>query len=317
MSKMEDESGSKHGGAGVGAASVRKIKRGVERNVKAAYYNECDPFCAQWLRNLISAGKIAPGDVDERSILDVRSSDLSGYAQCHFFAGIGGWSYALRLAGWPDSEPVWTGSCPCQPFSVAGNRKGVRDDRHLWPEWFRLIRQCAPPVVFGEQVEASIGSGWLDIVYNDLEGEGYSVGSAVLAAACVGAPHIRHRLWFVACSNERLLPQRGEQAHLLDIARTGEPGRMGNADGQGLEGSQRSGECQNKRAPRETGLDGVWRDAEWIQCRDGKLRAVEPGTFPLANGVPARMGRLRAYGNAIVPQVAAKFISVCTEAFIR
>ncbi|MFN7611736.1 MAG: DNA cytosine methyltransferase, partial [bacterium] len=74
-----------------------------------AYYNEFDPFAAQWLRNLIHAGLIAPGDVDERSILEVGPYDLWGYDQCHFFAGIGGGSYAARLAGWPDDRPIWTG----------------------------------------------------------------------------------------------------------------------------------------------------------------------------------------------------------------
>src|ERR1700691_2565119 len=122
-----------------------------------AYYNEWEPYPAQWLRNLIKAGLIAPGDVDERSIKDVKPDDVRGYTQCHFFAGIGGWSYALRLAGWPDDRPAWTGSCPCQPFSQAGQRKGVADERHLWPKFFRLITFCRPAVVFGEQVAAKAG----------------------------------------------------------------------------------------------------------------------------------------------------------------
>lgn len=88
-----------------------------------AYYNEIDPFAANWLRNLSDAGLIAKGVVDERSIVDVTPADLVGFTQCHFFAGIGGWSYALRLAGWPDEREVWTGSCPCQPFSTAGARE--------------------------------------------------------------------------------------------------------------------------------------------------------------------------------------------------
>src|ERR1700686_5637258 len=116
-----------------------------------AYYNEIDPYAAQWLRNLIAAGHIAPGDVDERSILDVRGDDLRSYTQCHFFAGIGGWSYALRLAGWPDDRPVWTGSCPCQPFSALGHRRGFAAPRHLWPEQYRLLQICRPSTLFGEQ----------------------------------------------------------------------------------------------------------------------------------------------------------------------
>ena len=84
------------------------------------YYNEFDPYAAQWLRNLIDAGHIPKGEVDSRSIKDVKASDLTGFVQCHFFAGLGGWSHALRLAGWPEDRPVWTGSCPCQPFSAAG-----------------------------------------------------------------------------------------------------------------------------------------------------------------------------------------------------
>src|SRR5574343_834595 len=162
------------------------------------YYNEHDPFAAAWLRELILAGHIGFGIVDERSIEDVTPADLDGFTQCHFFAGIGVWSHALRRAGWDDSRPVWTGSCPCQPFSAAGKRGGTADERHLWPAWVHLIEQCRPGVVFGEQVEAY---DWLDLVQSDLEGAGYAVGAVGLAAGGLGAPHIRQRLFFVADSD--------------------------------------------------------------------------------------------------------------------
>lgn len=118
----------------------------------SAYYNEIDPRAAAWLRELIRAGCIAPGEVDERSIEDVLPSDVRNFVQCHWFAGIAVWSYALRRSGWADDRPVWTGSCPCQPFSAAGKRVGFADERHLWPVWMRLIATCSPDVIFGEQV---------------------------------------------------------------------------------------------------------------------------------------------------------------------
>jgi len=162
------------------------------------YYNEFDPKAAAWLRELISAGLIPAGHVDTRSIVDVQPSDLAGFAQCHFFAGIGGWAYALRLAGWFDDEPVWTGSCPCQPFSAAGKQRGTEDERHLWPELARLVAKCSPSTVFGEQVASKLGREWLAGVRVDLEGMGYAVGAADLCAAGVGAPHIRQRLYWGA-----------------------------------------------------------------------------------------------------------------------
>ena len=163
-----------------------------------AYYNEFDPFAANWLRELIKDGLIAPGVVDERSITEVLPDDLSEFTQCHFFAGIGGWSIALRLAGWPDDRPVWTGSPPCQPFSVAGNQKGKNDERHLWPAFFDLIREQAPTTVFGEQVASAIRHGWFDDLQKDLEKQNYASAMAVLPACSVGAPHKRERLWYVA-----------------------------------------------------------------------------------------------------------------------
>jgi DNA (cytosine-5)-methyltransferase 1 len=216
-----------------------------------SYYNEHDPDAAQWLRNLIAAGLIADGDVDERSIEDVLPSDLAGYTQCHFFAGIGGWSAALRLAGWPDDRPVWTGSCPCQPFSAAGKGAAFADERHLWPAFHSLIAQCRPPVVFGEQVASPDGLQWIDLVHADLEGAGYAFGSADLCAAGVGAPHIRQRLYFVADADFRAGNQgrakSGRRDHRSDaqpragLGGGGESDDLANARSNGLERGEHQG----------------------------------------------------------------------------
>jgi DNA (cytosine-5)-methyltransferase 1 len=171
----------------------------------SVYYNEIDPYCVSWLFNLMLAKLIPVGDVDDRPIQEVTPNDVKGYTQCHFFAGIAGWPYALRLAGWPGGRPIWTGSCPCQPFSVAGKRKGFADDRDLWPAWFRLIRECRPPVVMGEQVASA--ADWLARVRSNLEEVGYAVGCLPIQAACAGAAQYRDRFWFVAD-----LPQRRGRA---------------------------------------------------------------------------------------------------------
>lgn len=161
-----------------------------------AWYNENDRQKVATLRNLIEEGAIAPGVVDERSVVEVQPEDLAGFTQCHFFAGGGLWSLCLRNAGWPDDRPVWTGSCPCGPFSKAGLRKGFDDPRHLWPEWFRLICERRPGVLFGEQSDEA--DAWLDLVSSDLESRGYAIGSAIVPAAGFGGFHGRHRIGFVA-----------------------------------------------------------------------------------------------------------------------
>lgn len=162
----------------------------------SVYYNEFDRKKAGWLRNLIEEGEIAYGIVDERSIEEVQPDDLAGFAQCHFFAGIGLWSLCLRNAGWPDDRPVWTGSCPCGPFSEAGIGLGFDDPRHLWPEWFRLIRERRPDCIFGEQSANAVE--WIDLVSGDLEGIRYAIGTPDLPAAGFAGAHKRQRFGFVA-----------------------------------------------------------------------------------------------------------------------
>mgnify|MGYP006051864253 FL=1 len=356
------------------------------------YYNEHDPKAAAWLRELIRRELIPNGIVDERSITEVTSRDLRGYTQCHFFAGIGGWSLALQLAGWLASRPVGTGSCPCQPFSTAGKGLAQEDERHLWPVFFALICACRDDgqpwanTVFGEQVASAIGHGWLDGISTDLEAEGYACGATVLGAHSVQSPHQRQRLYWVADAGHmrgRNGAVSSQQAH--DAA----PGRR---EKRGMvipecEGSQRLGitrgidssdglrewfsespapSCQvsdglvlsdsdgcsagsspatpaghgdtTEPAGRRTGWVGnsniqqtypaepgqqvpserllrCWDASQLVPCRDGKTRRIptEPAFFPLAHGIPARVVRLRGYGNAIVPQVAAEFVKAYLE----
>lgn len=278
------------------------------------YYNEYDPEAASWLREIIKKGLIADGEVDDRSILDVSFDDLCGFTQCHFFAGIGGWSYALRLAGIPDDMKVWTGSPPCQPFSTAGQQKGKDDERHLAPHFTNLIAAGRPPILFGEQVASAAVFGkvarksgsqsdgspewaWIDDLQDRLEAAHYAVGLSDIPAASVGAPHIRQRTFFGAI-------------RLADTISSGLSGQGGESRAQ----EQRTSQCGVSYGftERSRSYHDFWRDADWIFCRDGKWRPVEPSTFPLAHGLSARVGRLRGYGNAIVPQVAATFV----EAFI-
>jgi DNA (cytosine-5)-methyltransferase 1 len=358
------------------------------------YYNEIDPYAAQWIRNLIDAGQIAPGVVDMRSIEDVTPNDLKGFTQHHFFAGLAGWAYALDLAGWPRERPVWTGSCPCQPFSAAGKGNGFEDERHLWPAWQYLIGQCQPAVIFGEQVASKAADPWIDLVQSDMEGMGNAFGCIAFPSAGVGAPHMRDRVLWMAratgfgrewrgTSQKGREPGQIERSHgfcnagsLADAdhdgfrqqrnslgatARKSESGAQerqrfwsASTDGGAIDGvanssherrDQQHVRLRKQRSasdlseitgrggpmwPGELGTDpsyvgpfqisaptgptnGPWRDADWLFCRDGKWRPVEPGTFPLAHGVSNRVGRLRAYGNAINPWQVAEFIKSAME----
>ncbi len=225
-------------------------------------YNELGPFAADWLEGLIKAGRISHGTVDRRSIRDLGPGDVSGSRTTHLFAGIGGWDLALRLAGWPSDRPVWTGSCPCQPFSNAGKRMGTADDRHLWPEMRRLVELGRPPVVLGEQVASKAGRQWLAGVRADLEALGYAVGAADLCAPGVGAPHLRQRLYWVAvAAGQRLHGSQGPAGPL---------GRPGAQDGGGAGGMEFSDDGRREEQPERDGeleqdaADGAarWPDAD-------------------------------------------------------
>ncbi len=227
------------------------------------YYNDNDPKACAWLRELIAAGELPPGDVDERSITEVHAHEIEGYTQAHFFAGIGGWPLALRWAGLENEPGIWTGSPPCQPLSCAGKRQGHADERHLWPAFHGLIAKRRPSTIFGEQVASKDGREWFAGIRLDLEDLGYACGGADLCAASVGAPHRRQRLFWLAD-----LPKQGRTAR-RPTATDGRP----------------SAEPRRCRS---------WGDFDILPCRDGKARrcptwGLEPIFQLLADGVWCNM----------------------------
>lgn len=286
-----------------------------------AFYNDNDPTAAEWLIDLsLGANLIPRGVVDCRSITDIQGDELGIYRQCHFFAGIGGWPYALQLAGWPADREVWTGSCPCQPFSCAGKQKGIKDERHLWPEFLRLIKECRPQTIFGEQVASSevIGTQleasflvavqngdyaranklakrlaqsngfhywarWIDRVQADLAAEGYAVRFKVLGAHSVRAPHIRQRLYWVAYRESVRDPKFR----------------------QTFSGKDSSSQVRSI----------IFNEFGSMAFRDGTTRRVPHCDLILSelDGLSSRVAQLRGLGNAIVPQVAAAFVKAFME----
>ena len=257
-----------------------------------AYYNEHDPFAADWLRNLITADLIAPGEVDERSIVDVQPDDVRGFTHCHFFAGIGIWSLALRRARWGDDRPIWTGSCPCQGFSVAGSGKGFDDERHLWPEFFRLIRECQPPVIAGEQVASPLALAWLDLVSDDLEGAGYAVGAADLCSASAGSPHIRQRLYWMGLAHKE---RRGQGRGSDGVASVGDRSELGGSSvALGLADSGCTPGCPEQL---DESREGLWREEAAGHCAGigecscaGGMADAAPGGLGIDGSAPRDAG---------------------------
>jgi DNA (cytosine-5)-methyltransferase 1 len=300
----------------------------------AVYYNEIDPAAVHILGALIKKGVIADGVVDRRSISEVQPDEIREFTQCHFFAGGGLWSVALRLAGYADDRPIWTGSCPCQPFSVAGKGAGKDDKRHLWPDFFRLIEGCRPSVVMGEQVSGSAGYDWFDGVASDLERANYKARAVDIPACSVGAAHIRQRLYWCAMADaksdrhqkrewqDRQQNTRSQRQSGLDtggnnqsfwqdnVANTDSSWRRQYSAGRDID------DGQNAERKEETSYDEIgsrWHDAEWLPGRDGKAKRVKPGIRLLADGIPGRIHLLRLGGNAIVPPLAAQAIKAMME----
>jgi DNA (cytosine-5)-methyltransferase 1 len=310
-----------------------------------AIYNEIDPFPAEWLRQLIARGAITAGEVLEKSISNVTPAELHSAQRVHLFAGIGGWDLALTLAGWPTDWPVWTASTPCQPWSRIGKQKKQEDARHadLWPEFLRLLGECRPLVIFGEQVRGAYEWGWLDRISADLEDAGYAVGSTILGAHSAGAPHRRQRLYWVAIDRlvdaqraglersggdvnrqapEQISPQRpeatgptGAASAASNAAELGSVPVLRKLLVQHPSNTRPRLRMSGPRGVRERPVQSAWSESAIVDLRDGSRRRAEPLSCPLAYGVPAHVGRVRGYGNAIVPQTAAIFVRAVIDLF--
>lgn len=245
-----------------------------------AYYNEIDPYCCEWLKALMAENLIPAGIVDSRPIQRVEPKDLDGFSQCHFFAGLGGWAYAARLAGWPDDRELWTGSCPCQPFSLAGKQQGFDDPRHLWPDFFRLIRARRPACVMGEQVASAPGYAWLDGMGADLDREDYSWRAVDIPACSVNALQIRNRLYWIASSAGGAGRERHKSHYRIPLTARKAPAVL-----------------SHHFADARRALEGDFRN---LLSGDGISLQVE-------------RDRARCYGNAIIPEEAAEVIAAWME----
>ena len=294
--------------AGVGADL-----RGAQVNV---YYNDNEPFCCEVLRARIADRSLPAGVVDDRDVRTIDPDELREFRQIHLFAGIGGFAHAQKWAGWPEEWSLITGGPPCQPTSVAGAQRGESDDRYLWPEMARLVEGRNPRFVLYENPTGTPELS-LDRVCADLEGQGYEVWSPIVLPACaLGAPHRRDRVWIVAHSAgvQRAAFKRNEPHRTL----------QGDGSASHTNGCRRPQQiCQPKRDNSPDAGDdgatqpladtlGMWelqpcglKSDERGWPRNGGWWATEPNVGRVAHGVPARVDRLRALGNAIVPQVAA------------
>lgn len=243
----------------------------------------------------------------------------------------------LNATDLPERPDVITGGYPCQPFSTAGKRRGKKDDRHLWPEMFRVIRECNPTWVIAENVAGHVSMG-LDEVLSDLESENYTCWTFIIPACGVDAPHKRDRVWILAYSKYNGCTATEKRRH-PGSEQTGRPAGD-EIDGYGRETfspvadaqSIRSGPglCQNgaefdRNKPSHRCGDvsntkgklpghGLVNDVKEVRNRSEKgcpgstvqqrkQWPVEPAVGRVVNGIPGRVDRLRGLGNAVVPQI--------------
>ena len=230
-----------------------------------------------------------------------------------------------------DNIDIITGGYPCQPFSVAGNKKGVEDPRHLWPEYFRLIKECRPTWVIGENVAGHIKLG-LDAVQEDLESEGYSLRTFSISASSIGANHQRERVWIIANSERNGLLATEKRESIEETIRQQPQGENNtfNIEGTGsipvstsdVEDTRRRswreqftrnkesvGRGTSEKTERSTNSNTTTGSSEGTttMANGNKNKNnwwhTEPNVGRVADGVSNRTHRLKSLGNAVVPQI--------------
>jgi len=259
--------------SGIGGFSLGLHRAGF----KTLAFCESDPFCKKILRKNFPGIKIHN---------DIRELDGNEYK------GI----------------DVITGGYPCQPFSNAGNRNGHKDDRHLWPEMFRVVKQARPAWVIAENVTGHVTMG-LDSVFLDLESEGYTARALVIPACAIDAPHRRDRVWIIAnAKRPRVGTDAGAQprtkekcSELLKEDRQALPDDPNTlcptmADSKGPDDRRSiSGKIKRQKQKLRKIGSGTWEP--W---------PIEPGVGRVVDGIPNRVDRIRGLGNAVVPQIVEK-----------
>ena len=221
------------------------------------------------------------------------------------FSDIKELNYETLRAKGINNIDIITGGYPCQPFSVAGRKKGEQDPRHLWPEYFRLVKELRPTWVIGENVSGHIKQG-LDTVLENLESEGYSTRTFSISASSIGANHKRERVWILAHSGRSLREGsklgreneneiRKENANQFERSSSTSQSNVANSERERLQRSE-----QYETHTRETSTQ--FPTAEQIEAT-GLHWAIEPDVGRVAHGIPNRVDRLKALGNSIVPQI--------------
>jgi len=210
----------------------------------------------------------------------------------------------------PDCD-ILTAGYPCQPFSLAGERKGTEDDRHIWPYIRQIVASKRPTWCVFENVYGHISMG-LDQVLADLEAEGYATRTFIVPACGVNAPHRRDRVWIVGHTTDNGCIGRGETDGRE--GQTHQPQQQPSVRGEPIRPSEDVAHTVSNRSeaglPRQVaGEEGV--SEEPFDSRDRQRGwsaencwATEPDVGRVAHGIPRRVDRLKGLGNAIVPQIA-------------